>query len=155
MANRRCPIGEPVPSAAMLERQACLRRFIEIRMGVVGVPCDEAVVDPADQSTFTDCQTRCRLLPCQQASIPEPIVAGAEAVLVGEIGNPQSSESCIGLASACRTARADSAVIQDVSDFRVNFRGVCRPVRQLCDQSLPAGLTIWGSALSGYQSFLP
>ena len=54
LADRCCPIGEPVPSAALLERRVWPWRFIEICMGVVGMPRDEAVLDPPDQSAFAD-----------------------------------------------------------------------------------------------------
>jgi len=89
-------------------------------MGVVGMPRDEAVLDPPDQGTFADPETRRGRLPRQQPSILEPGVTGAEPALVGEIGNPQGGEPRVGLSSPCRTAGTDSSIIQNVGDFGVD-----------------------------------
>ena len=89
-------------------------------MGVVGVPCDEAVLDPPDQGHFADSEMRRRILPRQQPAPPEPVVAGSEPVLIGEIGDAQCGESSVGLASTCRTAGMDSSIVQNVGDFGVD-----------------------------------
>ena len=52
--DRCCAIGEPVPTAALFERRVRTWRFIQIRMGVVGMPRDEAVLGPPDQRTLVD-----------------------------------------------------------------------------------------------------
>jgi hypothetical protein len=89
-------------------------------MGIVGMPCDEAILNPPDESAFADSETRSCLSPRQQSPIPEPVVAGAEAVLIGEIGDPEGGELRVRLTLPRRTAGADSAAVQNVGDFGID-----------------------------------
>ena len=48
------------------------------------------------------------------------MVAGAEPVLVGEIGDPQGGELRVGLTTPCGTAGTDAALVQNVGDFGID-----------------------------------
>jgi hypothetical protein len=103
----------------MFDRWVCPGCFIQVGVSVIGMPCDEAVLGPPGQCTLTDSETRRRLSFCQHSSVAESVIARTKPVFVGEIGDAQSGEPSIGLSLTCGTARADSTLVQNVSDLGI------------------------------------
>jgi hypothetical protein len=84
-----CPVTEPVPSTAVLDRWLGPRCLIQVRMGVVGVSRYETMLHPSDERGFVDSEA-CRGFGFRQHSlVSQAVVSGAEPVLVGEIGDAQ------------------------------------------------------------------
>ena len=71
----RGPVGEPVPSTAVLDWRVWPWRFIEIGLTAVGVPGDEAVLDPPRQCTFTNSETGGEFCFREHPLISQPVVA--------------------------------------------------------------------------------
>ena len=64
-------VDQAVPSAALLDGRVRPRILVQIRVRVVSMPSDEAVLCPPSQSVFVDMEALYHFLLRQQASVSE------------------------------------------------------------------------------------
>ena len=67
---------------------------------IVGVLGDESMFGPSGEGRFVDIEPRSRFLLCQHSAISQPVIARAQLVAMGEIGNPQGREAGLVTAGA-------------------------------------------------------
>ncbi len=104
-------------------------------MCIVGVPRDETVLRPADNSRFMDVEASGRFRCRQHAAVAKSVVARAKCVSMDEIGDAQCGEASAAAPGSGRSAGTKSLLIENVGDFGVDvmvqefvhkFDGGCR-----------------------------
>ena len=69
------------------------RQLVKVRVRIVGVPFDDAVFGPTDQSRFVDTQASRGFHFRQHAALSKSIIARVERVSMGVISNAQRGET--------------------------------------------------------------
>ena len=91
----------------MLDWRVWPRRFVEIGLTAVCVPDDKAVLDPPVQGASRNTQAIGDLCFREHPTVPEPVIARAEPVLMEQICDAQVREAEIGLALTRGAARTE------------------------------------------------
>ena len=88
-----CPIDEAVPSTALFLRRVRNGKLVQAIVPVVGVGCDEAMFSPSGDGVLVDIEAGGCFLFGQHSAFPQAVIARAQFVLVGEIGDAQGREA--------------------------------------------------------------
>ncbi len=76
----------------MLAWRTWPRIFVEPSVPIVRVRPNEAVFPPTDDRAFMDAEAPCHFLLGEHAAITKALVAGAQCILVDEVGHPERGE---------------------------------------------------------------
>ena len=104
----------------MLGGQIRIWHFVQVRVCIVGVPRDETVFRPADNSRFMDVEASGRFCYRQHAAVAKSVVARAKCLSMDEIGDAQGGETSAAAPGSGRSAGTKSLLIENVGDFGVD-----------------------------------